>query len=57
MKKLGKNINPTKETVEAYNSCLPYCDCDSGCGGNSTPATYYAHTGIYNYTYNSAYSN
>ncbi len=56
MKKLGKSINPTKETVEAYNICICSCDCDSGCGGASTPATYYASTGIYNNTYYSGYS-
>ncbi len=51
MKKLGKNINLTKETFEAYASCG--CGCTSGCGGDSTPATYYAMTGIYTATLNS----
>ncbi len=49
MKKLGKNINLTKETVEAYASCG--CGCTSGCGSSGT-AEYYASTGIYNATLN-----
>ncbi|RCX15471.1 putative bacteriocin precursor [Anaerobacterium chartisolvens] len=46
MKKLGKNIKPTKETVEAYScSCSATCSgCPCACGGNGT-ASYYAGNG------------
>lgn len=46
MKKLGKNLNVVKESVEAYDcwhSCGS-CDCSCSCGGNST-AMYYSTSG------------
>jgi len=43
MKKLGKSINPVKETVEAYCACtVAETWCYANCGGNSS-AQYYAY--------------
>jgi putative bacteriocin precursor len=41
MKKLGKNINPSKETVEAYCVCTSPSDwCYANCFGNSAAQSY-----------------
>jgi putative bacteriocin precursor len=41
MKKLGKNLVNTKQTIEAYAcSCnVLNCSCASNCGGNGTANT------------------
>lgn len=41
MKKLGKNLNMVKESVEAY-ACSSSCGCDYNTSGG-----YYAYMGIY----------
>lgn len=56
MKKLGKNMNAAKETVEAYvpsggGICGCYCRCSCG---TAVSASYYVSNGTSNY-YSSLY--
>jgi putative bacteriocin precursor len=41
MRKLGKNVKPVKETVEAYWECTnPSAWCYANCNGNSAAQSY-----------------